>query len=267
MPRAQNRADESRHRRRSRCCWPHRLGASHRPRRSRARHRGRARAARRASIWAPLMTVIPYLMSAPRGTSTATAPKPRLLDSCAAAVYAAAATPSRDPRRPVCRALLPSLPALLDRILTIYAAASAATRTATLVAPAPRLSSARALSPSPSRAVVASQGSITSPPLLSLSATPSSALAACRASRRGTGRSAARFAAKAKTKNYPAGGSEPPCRATAASSPKRTLLSDDNSNTPFGLSSNQKTDGAADARTVLYQRVTSTSQPSLLVTP
>ena len=149
----------------------------------------------------------------------------------------------------------------------ICAAASAATRTATLVAPAPRLSSARALSPSPSRAVVASQGSITSPPLLSLSATPSSALAACRASRRGTGRSAARFAAKAKTKNYPAGGSEPPCRATAASSPKRTLLSDDNSNTPFGLSSNQKTDGAADARTVLYQRVTSTSQPSLLVTP
>ena len=187
--------------------------------------------------------------------------------SCVAAVYAAAATPSRDPRRPVCRALLPSLPALLDRILTIYAAASAATRTATLVAPAPRLSSARALSPSPSRAVVASQGSITSPPLLSLSATPSSALAACRASRRGTGRSAARFAAKAKTKNYPAGGSEPPCRATAASSPKRTLLSDDNSNTPFGLSSNQKTDRAADARTVLYQRVTSTSQPSLLVTP
>ena len=120
MPRAQNRADESRHRRRSRCCWPHRLGASHRPRRSRARHRGRARAARRASIWAPLMTVIPCLMSAPRGTSTATSPKPRLLDSCAAAVYAAAATPSRDPRRPVCRALLPSLPALLDRILTIY---------------------------------------------------------------------------------------------------------------------------------------------------
>ena len=117
------------------------------------------------------MTVIPCLMSAPRGTSTATSPKPRLLDSCAAAVYAAAATPSRDPRRPVCRALLPSLPALLDRILTIYAAASAATRTATLVAPAPRLSSARALSPSPSRAVVASQGSITSPPLLSLSAT------------------------------------------------------------------------------------------------
>jgi len=149
MPRAQNRADESRHRRRSRCCWPHRLSASHRPRRSRARHRGRARAARRASIWAPLMTVIPCLMSAPRGTSTATAPKPRLLDSCAAAVYAAAATPSRDPRRPVCRALLPSLPALLDRMLTIYmyAAASAATRTATLVAPAPRLSSARALSP------------------------------------------------------------------------------------------------------------------------
>ena len=127
MPRAQNRADESRHRRRSRCCWPHRLGASHRPRRSRARHRGRARAARRASIWAPLMTVIPCLMSAPRGTSTATSPKPRLLDSCVAAVYAAAATPSRDPRRPVCRALLPSLPALLDRILTIYAAASAAT--------------------------------------------------------------------------------------------------------------------------------------------
>ena len=120
MPRAQNRADESRHRRRSRCCWPHRLSASHRPRRSRARHRGRARAARRASIWAPLMTVIPCLMSAPRGTSTATAPKPRLLDSCAAAVYAAAATPSRDPRRPVCRALLPSLPALLDRMLTIY---------------------------------------------------------------------------------------------------------------------------------------------------
>ena len=203
MPRAQNRADESRHRRRSRCCWPHRLGASHRPRRSQARHRGRARAARRASIWAPLMTVIPCLMSAPRGTSTATAPKPRLLDSCAAVVYAAAATPSRDPRRPVCRALLPSLPALLDRILTIYAAASAATRTATLVAPAPRLSSARALSPSPSRAVVASQGSITSPPLLSLSATPSSALAACRASRRGTGRSAARLAAKAQNKKLP----------------------------------------------------------------
>ena len=63
-------------------------------------------------------------------------------------------------------------------------------------------------------------------------------------------RSAACLAAKAKTKNDPAGGSEPPCRATAASSPEQTLLSDGNSNTPLGLSSNQKTDGAADARTV-----------------
>ena len=124
------------------------------------------RAARRSGLFSDCHHM-PHVVL--RGTSTAAAPKPRLLDSCAAAVYAAAARPSRDPRRPVCRALLPSLPALLDHTLTmhIYAAASAATRTATLVAPAPRLFSARAPSLSPSRAVVGSQGSITSPPLLS----------------------------------------------------------------------------------------------------
>ena len=83
-----------------------------------------------------------------RGTSTATAPKPRLLDSCAAAVYAPAL------RRAATR-VGPSLPrpatfasrATRPNVDYIYAAASAATRTATLVAPAPRLSSARTLSP------------------------------------------------------------------------------------------------------------------------
>ena len=137
-----------------------------------------------------------------RGTSTATAPKPRLLDSCAAAVYASAATPSRDPRRPVCRALLPSLPALLDRMLTICMLPRRPPRgprpsSRPRRGCPPRVHSAR----SSSRAVVGSQGSITSPSHLSLLATLSSALAACRASRRGTGRSAARLAAKAKTKN------------------------------------------------------------------
>ena len=109
-----------------------------------------------------------------RGSAT-----PRLLDSCAAAVYAAAATPSRDLRRLVGRALLPSLPALLDQMLTIYrppCRPPRGPRPSSLVAPAPCLFSARALSPSPSRAVVGSPGSITSPPRISLPATLSSAL-------------------------------------------------------------------------------------------